>query len=104
MAIAPSCATQAMQGVFWRNSRLPGMLPDAWHGVHVYAGSALDLGIIGWVAGVWEFPPERRDAQHGAWAMLLLDLPFSLVADTLLLPMTLCQQVGIIPQPEPRKR
>ncbi|MCB9876355.1 MAG: YceK/YidQ family lipoprotein [Planctomycetes bacterium] len=80
------------------------MLPDAWRDVHVYAGTALDLGILGWVCGVWDFPPERRGAQHAAWAMLLFDLPFSLLGDTLLLPMTLCQQVGIIPRPAPQER
>jgi uncharacterized protein YceK len=99
LATTPGCASIAMQGVFWRAADPPKMLPDPFCGVHLYAGTALDLGILGWVLGIKQIPQERRDAQDGAWAMLLFDLPWSLLGDTLLLPMTICQQIGIIPQP-----
>ena len=91
-----SCATGMLQGVFWRGDRTPTMVPDPWQGIHIYGGTALDLGIWGWITGIKEHVP---DAQDGAWTMLLLDLPFAIVADTVLLPLTICEQVGVFGTP-----
>lgn len=88
----PSCATALSQGVFWKGKPPPKMLPKPWHDIHIYGGTALDLGIWGWLTGLKEHYP---DAQDGAWAVFLLDLPFSFVADTVLLPLTICEQAGM---------
>ena len=41
----PGCATALSQSVFGKGKPPPKTLPQPWHGIHIYGGTALDLGI-----------------------------------------------------------
>ena len=93
------CATIFTQGEFWRGDthKSSRMMLSQCRDVYIYRGTALDLGIWGWITGLRE---HEADGQDGIWVTFLFDLPLSLVADTMLLPLTISQQLGLFGEPD----
>ncbi len=72
---------------------------DAWP--RVYSGTLMDLAVIGMpvLVATGEVDPGGLMALQFLW-IAVLDLPFSFVADTLLLPITIPEQIALNRKPE----
>ncbi len=87
---ALGCGTMISQVSYWQD-RLPYIYTDHAQTVtalpFIYGGTAFDVAVVVDAATV-----EANDP-GGIMVMLVVDLPFSLVADTVLLPLTIYQQI-----------
>jgi HEAT repeat protein/uncharacterized protein YceK len=94
MLLAPACGTIAVQRCYWTWDL---HRPESVRSLYVYGGTASEVRIV---AGGLSGDPEYgagEDSKYGLagcfgpWS--LLDLPLTLAADTLLLPLCIYQQV-----------
>ncbi len=84
---ASGCGTTASQLGYWDGEPDP-RLPYIWGGTtlpYIYGGTTFDVAVV--------VDAAKADGPGGIAALLVFDLPFSLVADTVLLPLTIYQQI-----------
>jgi len=60
-----------------------------YHGSKIYSGIRGDIQAVGDMLS-----PDYNKEGRGLWPLFLLDLPFSFIADTLLLPITIYEELS----------
>jgi len=81
LAMSSGCTTTALQASYWRDE--PQFSGTDFH-LYVFGGTAFDA--VAFAAGV------SSGGEGAITAILILDLPFSLAADVVLLPLCIYQQ------------
>jgi len=94
------CATITSQCEFWQGDMRESerYVPGIWKGIHIYRGTGVCLGTWGMLLGLKDLETDGCAIDFGP-VVYPLDLPFSFVADTVLLPLTICQQLGVFGTP-----
>jgi uncharacterized protein YceK len=86
LATLPGCATTMSQMAYANGSSADDMFPPR---DVVYGGTRCHVGILGMAAT--SKPPSSGPSIVPAMLFVLIDMPLSLVADTVLLPVTLVE-------------
>src|SRR5258706_3576083 len=82
LGMSAGCATTALQASYWGDE--PQFSETDFH-LYVFGGTTLDaVGLVG---------EASSRGEGGIAAILILDLPLSLVADVVLLPLCIYQQI-----------
>lgn len=80
----PGCATGALQVAYWKQDAADG--PFGSKPIYPLGGAIFDVGAV--VGSV-----RTHDSEAGMGVLLIFDLPFSLAADLVLLPLCIYQQI-----------